>query len=265
MTGRLRHYVCGRTTHDLGAMFRGGARGVREFPSGVFLYDGPDGRRVLFDTGYATGQWRTGWRGAVYRRLLPPIVDDTDDVARRLREDGVDPASVTHVVLSHLHPDHVGGVSRFPDATFVLSAGLARTLAAPRLRTAVLPGLFPDWFPRARRRVLEDAEFRDHAMGGVRVSAVDLFDDGSYLVLALPGHAEGHVGALVEGRVLLAGDAAWGSDLLDAVPRLRALPRAVQFDADAYAATALALRTISDAGIRVVCSHDALGATELLP
>lgn len=265
MTGRLRHYVCGRTTHDVGAMFRGEPRGVREFPSGVFLYDGAHGHRVLFDTGYATGDWHTGWRGAVYRRLLPPVVEDTDDVARRLQDDGVDPESVTHVVLSHLHPDHVGGVSRFPEATFVLTDGLARTLAAPRLRSGVLPGLLPDWFPHARRRVLSEREFRDLEVGGVRVRAADLFDDGSYLVVALPGHADGHVGALVDDRVLLAGDAAWGTDLLDAVPRLRVLPRAVQFDAEAYAATAVALRRIREAGIRVVCSHDPLGAKELLP
>ncbi|MEV4735015.1 MULTISPECIES: MBL fold metallo-hydrolase [unclassified Microbacterium] len=265
MTGRLRHYACGSTTHDLAAMFRGEPRGVRDFPSGVFLYDGAEGRRILFDTGYATGEWRTGWRGAVYRRLLPPIVEDADDVASQLRRDGVDPASVTHVVLSHLHPDHIGGVRRFPGATFVLAEGLERTLASPRLRTAVLPGLLPDWFAHVPRRVLKDGEFQDREVGGLRLPAVDLFDDGSYLVLALPGHADGHVGALVEERVLLAGDAAWGRDLLDAVPRLRALPRAVQFDPDAYAATARTLRTIADSGIRVVCSHDPLGAKELLP
>lgn len=265
MTGRLRHYVCGSTTHDIGAMFRGEAHAVRSFPSGVFLYDGRDDRRVLFDTGYATGEWRTGWRGAVYRRLLPPLVEDADDVAAQLRADGVDPASITDVVLSHLHPDHIGGVSRFPEARFVLTEGLARTLAAPRLRAAVLPGLLPEWFPSAHRRVLADGDFREHRVAGIRVSAVDLFDDGTYLIVSLPGHADGHVGALVDGRVLLAGDAAWGTDLLDAVPRLRALPRAAQFDAGAYAATAAVLRTVSDAGIRVVCSHDPLVTKELLP
>lgn len=264
MTGRLRHYVCGSTTHDVGALFRGGSREVRSFPSGVFLYDGDGDRRVLFDTGYATGEWRTGWRGAVYRRLLPPTVEDADDIARQLRDDGVGPESVTQVVLSHLHPDHIGGVSRFSNATFVLTDGVERTLVGSRLRDGVLPGLLPDWFPQARRRVLGDAEFQPREIAGVSLPAVDLFGDGSYVILALPGHADGHIGALVDGRVLLAGDAAWGSDLLDAAPRLRAIPRAVQFDAEAYADTARTLRAIADAGIRVVCSHDPLGAKELL-
>lgn len=264
MTARLRHYVCGSTSHDIGAMFHGASHGVREFPSGVFLYDGADGRRVLFDTGYATGEWHTGWRGAVYRRLLPPSVDDADDVAARLRADGIDPASVSHVVLSHLHPDHVGGVRRFPHATFVLSAGHERTLSAPRLRTGVLPGLFPEWFPGAGRSVLDVDAFSTVEIHGVALRAHDLFGDGSYLVVELPGHADGHLGALIEHRVLLAGDAAWGADLIEATQGLKTLPRLVQHDADRYAATARVLGGLVSAGIRVVCSHDPLGAKELL-
>ncbi|MFJ4996890.1 MBL fold metallo-hydrolase [Microbacterium sp. NPDC088619] len=264
MTGRLRHYTCGSTSHDVGAMFRGGARGVREFPSGVFLYDAADGRRVLFDTGYATGPWHTGWRGAVYRLLLPPVIRGSDDVAARLRADGVDPASVTHVVLSHLHPDHVGGVRRFPHATFVLSAGHERTLAAPRLRAGVLTGLLPTWFPDAERIVIGEEAFSTVELGGIVLRAHDLLGDSSYLVLDLPGHADGHLGALIERRVLLAGDAAWGNDLIHVSGNLKALPRAVQHDADRYAATARSLGVLAAAGIRVVCSHDPLDAKELL-
>lgn len=264
MTGRLRHYVCGSTSHDVGAMFRGVTSGRREFPSGAFLYDAEDGRRVLFDTGYATGAWRTGWRGDVYRRLLPPLVVDSDDIAAQLSADDIDAASVTHVVLSHLHPDHVGGVRRFPGATFVLSAGHERTLRSPRLRSGVLPGLFPEWFPRGDRIVLEEESFRRVRIGSVELRAHDLLGDGSYLVLDLPGHADGHLGALVDGRVLLAGDAAWGSDLLDVSSRLRALPRAIQHDPGRYADTAERLRRLAEEGIRVVCSHDPLDAKDLI-
>lgn len=264
MSGRLRHYVCGSTSHDLAAMFRGGAHELRQFPSGVFLFDGADGRRVLFDTGYATGEWRSGWRGAAYRRLLPPKVSADDDIAGQLTRDGVEPASVTHVVLSHLHPDHIGGIRRFPDATFVMTAAQVRSLAAPRLRAGILTGLLPPWFDAARRTVLGPDAFLATSVGGVSVRAVDLFGDGSYLLVDLPGHAEGHVGALVDGRALLAGDAAWGRDLLGASADLRAVPRAVQHDHAEYVRTAANLQRISDAGIRVVCSHDPLVEKELL-
>lgn len=264
MSARLRHYVCGSTAHDLSAMFRGGARESREFPSGVFLFDGSDGRRVLFDTGYAPGTWRTGWRGAAYRRLLPPKVEAGDDIARQLADDGVETSSITHVVLSHLHPDHIGGIARFPMATFVMTSGQRNSLAAPRLRAGILTGLLPDWFDDARRIVLDDEAFQVTDIGGIPLRGADLFGDGSYVVVDLPGHADGHIGALVDGRVLLAGDAAWGRDLLAATADLRAIPRAVQHDHVAYRRTAVLLQDVAAAGIRIVCSHDPLGAKELL-
>lgn len=245
-------------------MFRGMPAERREFPAGVFLYDSDEGRRVLFDTGYATGPWHTGWRGRAYRRLLPPRVSEVDDIAVRLAADGVDPASVTHVVLSHLHPDHVGGVRRFPEATFVLSEGHERTLRSPHLRTGVLPGLIPEWFPRAARVVVQDDAFERVNIGGVELHAHDLLGDGSYLVVDLPGHADGHLGALIESRVLLAGDAAWGRDLIEASSRMWPLPRAIQNDSARYVSTAAVLGRLVDAGVRVVCSHDPLGSTELL-
>lgn len=264
MSGRLRHYVCGSTAHDVASIFRGAGHEVREFPSGAFLFDGADGQRVLFDTGYATGEWRTGWRGAAYRRLLPPKVRADDDIARQLAHDGVEPASVTHVVLSHLHPDHIGGVSRFPDATFVMTAGHLRSLTAPRLRDGILTGLLPPWFDDARKQVLDADSFRATDAASVALSAADLFGDGSFLVIELPGHAHGHIGALVDGRVLLAGDAAWGRDLLAATADLRPVPRAVQHDHAQYVRTAAIVQELADAGIRIVCSHDPLGDKELL-
>ena len=39
-----------------------------------------------------------------------------DDVALKLATIGVDPADVEHVVMSHLHLDHAGGLQFFPNA-----------------------------------------------------------------------------------------------------------------------------------------------------
>lgn len=245
-------------------MFCGRAHETREFPSGVCLFDGGDGRRVLFDTGYATGDWHAGWRGAVYRLLLPPTVAPADDIARQLADDGVDPASVTHVVLSHLHPDHIGGVARFPGATFVVTSGQLHTLANPRLRDGILPELLPSWWAEVAKIVFDDDAFQATDVSGVSVRGADLFGDGCYLVIDLPGHAHGHIGALIDGRVLLAGDAAWGCDLIGAATDLRAIPRAVQHDPAEYRRTATLLLDLANAGIRIVFSHDPLGAKELL-
>ena len=250
---RLECFRCGDTSHDLAQLLRGHRRERRVFPSGAFLWASGD-RRVLFDTGYAPLPWRAGPAAWAYRRLLPPRVPAGATIGEQ-----VDPAAVTHVVLSHLHPDHLGGLAAFPHATVVLSEGLRRTLAGPRLRDGVLRGLLPPWWPDARLLVVcapgspAEASFTPGPHG---LRTVDLFGDGAYRLVDLPGHARGHLGALVEGRVLLAGDAAWGRDLLGQERRMRRLPRAVSHDAEAQEETAGQLLAVERAGVRLLFSHD---------
>ncbi|MBZ2198333.1 MBL fold metallo-hydrolase [Occultella gossypii] len=246
MPADLRAYACGHTHHDIGGLVRGARRERRTFPSNVFCYT-DTGRRILYDTGYAPPPWRTGLAGRAYRRLLPPVIGPGADVAAQ-----IDPAGVTHVVLSHLHPDHIGGLVHFPHATLVLHPALLATLARPRLTDGVLPGLLPDWFDHARRIVV--GEFTPGPFG---LATYDLFGDDSYHLVDLPGHARGHLGALVAGRTLLAGDAAWGRDLLDQVDRMRTLPRLITADGAAHRRTARHLLEAERRGARLLFSHDA--------
>ncbi|WP_285137291.1 MBL fold metallo-hydrolase [Microbacterium sp. lyk4-40-TSB-66] len=241
----LTFFACGDTSHDMSRLLRGARRERRVFPAGAFLYRSGE-RRVLFDTGYAPEPWRAGPGGWAYRRMLPPRVRPGDTIAEQL-----DPASITHVVLSHLHPDHIGGVRFFPNAAFVLSEGVRRTLERPRLRDGLLRRLLPTWFGAAT--VLPSPVF---APGPHGLRTADLFGDGSYLLVDLPGHARGHLGALVEHEVLLAGDAAWGRDLLGAERRIRALPRLVSHDTPAQRATARVLLAAEQDGLRLLFSHD---------
>jgi len=226
-------------------LLRGARRQRRIFPAGAFLYRSGT-RRVLFDTGYAPEPWSAGVGAWAYRKMLPPRVSRGDTIAEQL-----DPATITHVVLSHLHPDHIGGVRFFPNAAFVLSDGARRTLERSLLRDGLLRGLLPAWFPAAT--MLPAPVF---ASGPHGLRTADLFGDGSYLLVDLPGHARGHLGALVEQKVLLAGDAAWGRDLLGVEHRIRRLPKLVSHDMARQRETARKLLAAEHDGLRLLFSHD---------
>ncbi len=246
----LRAYACGSTSHDLFRLVRGAPRERREYPAGVFLYIDGD-RRVLFDTGYAPLPWHAGPAAWLYRRLLPPRVASTETVAAVLRADGIESESITHVVLSHLHPDHIGGLRFFPGATLVLSRAASEAWTAPRLKEGILRRLVPGGLADRRRLIVPG-----FTPGPVGLSTFDLFDDGSYLLVDLPGHARGHMGALIEGHVLLAADAAWTRGLLGREADLRAVPRAVAHDPEILTRTARALLRAESEGIELVFSHD---------
>jgi len=103
---------------------------------------------------------------------------------------------VSHVVLSHLHYDHAGGIGSFPGATFHVQAGELEFAADPPVYQA------GDY---VRADFGHDVDW--HVVDGTH----DLFGDGTVVLTPTPGHTPGHQSLVVRlaGRTLvLVGDAA---------------------------------------------------------
>ena len=186
------------------------------FPYFCYLVQHPE-QNVLFDTGghpdLITDPWgRLGPAADSYDITMGP----GDDIVSRLDSIGVAPGGVDHVVQSHLHYDHAGGLEFFPDARVYVGK--------QELAFARNPPIYQ------REFVQEDF---DHRSAWTEVEAThDVFNDGSVVIFSTPGHTPGHQSMLVKGRersYILVGDAAYDREKMQArrLPALLWSPDAV--------------------------------------
>lgn len=164
-------------------------------PNTAFVIAHPSRGLIVFDTGLSKAVAEHG--EAAYpvplRYLMESIGRPDRTLDAQMIEAGLDPKAVRFVILSHLHDDHTGRITAFPNATVI---------AGPQSDAALA-----DLAPAAQRRVLT---FQKTASLPPFDASVDLFGDGSLQLVAGGGHTAEDLMALValpDGPVLLAGDA----------------------------------------------------------
>lgn len=161
---------------------------------------------VLVDTGFGLEDVAdTGRLGAAFKLMRPRAAREETAVAR-VEALGFDRADVRRIVVTHLDPDHSGGLPDFPEAEVhvferELEAALHPKLQdRPRYRASHWAH-GPSW---ATHRVEGDEWFGFegiHLLPGI---------GAELLLIPLPGHARGHCGVALregEGWLLHCGDA----------------------------------------------------------
>jgi N-acyl homoserine lactone hydrolase len=232
---RVRTLTCGWLTADASTMVPG-QPGRMRMPVGAFLIEHPDGVAV-FDTGMHADLEHSKARMRSTAELFEVELTGADSVVGQLAERGLAPEDVDLAVVSHLHFDHCGGLAQLPDARIVVQkAEWEAAFQGPLVDFGVFN---PDDFDLGHDRQVLD--------GGH-----DLFGDASVVVVPTPGHTAGHQSLLVEGRLLLTGDACYCRLALD----LDAPPE-FGYDVERQRAGFAWLREQEAAGVHLVFSHDA--------
>ncbi|MET0702595.1 MAG: MBL fold metallo-hydrolase [Mycobacterium sp.] len=136
-------------------------------------------------------------------------------LAMRLEAAGIDPASVTDVVLTHLHMDHVGGLltdglrNRLrPDLRVHLAAAEADFWVSPDFSRTVMPAPIPDVLRSTATRFLTEYQSQ------LRPFDTEYEVAPGMLVSRTGGHTPGHsIVRLASGgdRLTFAGDAVFAS------------------------------------------------------
>jgi N-acyl homoserine lactone hydrolase len=240
--------VSARWTADTAGLVDLGNPKTRELAGGkvpivlaVHVVRHPKHGLFVIDTGVPRG-WRTGAKDNVSGLIAGPFVADVAPVVPLADIVGGD--KLAGVFFTHLHIDHVLGLPDVPKGTPLF--------AGPGEKEA--HGVNGLAFGRAIGDLLEGHDLRDVAFG-------DVFGDGSFYALHMPGHSRGSTAYLArttKGPVLFVGDCShtiWGWEH-DVVPGIFTEDHA----ANVKSLAALKKLTREHPTMRVVVGHETDGA-----
>ncbi|CAH0028730.1 unnamed protein product [Clonostachys rhizophaga] len=201
-------------------------------------------RRIVFDLGIRRSL--EDYAESIYRHALTRMpCSGKPDVVESLRLGGFVPDDIDMVILSHLHWDHIGMPSDFPNTSFIVGAGAAGLIDGSRPaavgshnhfeheiisldRLIELPPTSTTAAHSSKRVPLSQST--QQLLGTTRLAsrgweavglfehAIDVFEDRSLFIVSSPGHLDGHINLLCRlssGKyVYLAGDACHDARLL---------------------------------------------------
>jgi len=254
-------FEVGHCAHPACMVQRGAGFASCLFPARAYLIEAAGSgceRRWLWDTGYSShfhDHTRDGLF-SIYRHVTPVNFDSAQSLRLQLKARGIAPADLDGLLLSHFHGDHIAGLRDFDAVPMVCSGSgwnATRTLRGiSALRKAFVPGLMPADFEQ-RISFVESfvAVELPAALAPFTHGRVLPGSDGEVLLVDLPGHAAGHLGAFVatrDGWELLASDAAWTHANYRELQRPSRLAYLIMDDACAYDRTLQMLHELDRAG-----------------
>jgi glyoxylase-like metal-dependent hydrolase (beta-lactamase superfamily II) len=228
---------------------------VVETENGLVLVDSGLGSRDCDDPARRVGPMR---------RFIRPVFDHDETAVRQLDRLGFSRDDVRHIVVTHFDPDHIGGISDFPDAQIHVTAAEAFGAMHPPTLGEKFRFHISKW--AHNRKVIEHDPDGEQWRGFAAAKELDDISPG-IVVISLPGHTRGHACVAVDAGhrwILHCGDAFFQHGTLDGHSRtaraLTAFETLTAFDRKQVVDNHSRLAELyqrQEPDLLIVCAHDA--------
>ena len=170
---------------------------------------------VLFDTGYTQRFFDAtkNFPNKIYALATKVNLDKSEEVKSQLESHGISTDDINHIIISHFHADHIGGLKDFKKAKFYCTKKSYNQVTSISDYFAFSKGILKQLIPSDfNNRVCFIENNSSLVNDNIFGHAYDLFNDGSIKVYNLPGHAAGQIGIQIQTikkDYFLLADACW--------------------------------------------------------
>lgn len=187
----------------------------------IFYLMKHNNRVILFDCAYSSHfhEATKSFPEKIYALITPIQFDEEKSVSKQLKQKwDINPEDVEIIIISHFHADHIGALLEFPKAKYVCSKeGYDKVIQLKNhpwkslIQMGFISKLLPKDFEKRIFKIIDFSELsnkqslssswkKTFPLCKIDFSlehGYDLFGDSSILLLPLPGHSPGQMGALV--------------------------------------------------------------------
>lgn len=179
------------------------------------LIQHPEMGWILFDTGYTERFFLATktFPNRLYALITKVNISREHEIKHQLKLNGISPEDIKHIIISHFHADHIGGLKDFEHAAFYCAKLAYQQVKKTSNLFAFTKGILKDLLPQdIEKRLCFVEDIGKMVVDDIFGVKYDLFNDESIYIYNLPGHAAGQIGMQIQtnkAKYFLIADACW--------------------------------------------------------